>query len=431
VVEGLRRSPALAAAALLVAGCGGGSHRAVATATSTSTPAATPRAAATAKPPADTDQLKTLLADRARGISAGDPAALAKTSTGVQQARDRRAARSAAALGLDTVFMTADATDVASAHATLRVTTDYTFTGLSGSFQARSLVKAVKTSAGWRVASSRPSGVQPPWELGRYTVRNSRHFLALTPRGLKVGALMSDLEAGRERMQRALPSVRAPGRLLVVVTRDTADARALTKDIRAMGSLTAMAEANVDQQGPAQRVAHLTGQRLLVLWRSFKDFDTDGRRTVVAHELTHAALARRTSGRTPVWLLEGTALYASGDKRYSGAGQLLSGATLVNASARRASAHTLSLTALARPDSMVHLAATPLAVAYSYSAAAAFAIAAHYGRAGLLRLYFAFNDEKIRGRPGRKLEDAVVRHVFHRSLSSLQAEVDAYARSHA
>ena len=38
----------------------------------------------------------------------------------------------------------------------------------------------------------------------------------------------------------------------------------------------------------------------------------DARQTVVAHELTHAAVAPATSGRTPSWLTEGLALYVSG-----------------------------------------------------------------------------------------------------------------------
>ena len=37
--------------------------------------------------------------------------------------------------------------------------------------------------------------------------------------------------------------------------------------------------------------------------------------------------------------------------------------------------------------------------------------------------------EKIKGRPGRKLSDKVVRKVLKTSLSSLEDEVDAYARA--
>ena len=75
------------------------------------------------------------------------------------------------------------------------------------------------------------------------------------------------------------------------------------------------------------------------------------------------------------------------------------------------------------------MSSVPLAFAYSYSSAAAFAIADKYGRGALLRLHTAFNSAKIKGRPGRKLSDKVVRKVLKTSLSNLEDEVDAYARA--
>jgi hypothetical protein len=80
---------------------------------------------------------------------------------------------------------------------------------------------------------------------------------------------------------------------------------------------------------------------------------------------------------------------------------------------------------------MNRLSAIPLAVAYSFSSAAAFAIAAKHGRSGLLRLYKAFNDESIHGRPGARLDNRVIRHALHESLRSVQADAEAFARAHA
>jgi hypothetical protein len=125
------------------------------------------------------------------------------------------------------------------------------------------------------------------------------------------------------------------------------------------------------------------------------------------------------------------AMYASGDDRYGEAGALLSGAQLNDGSQQGAAKRTLSLTALGRPSSMAKLGSTPLAFAYSYSAAAAYAIAAKHGRKGLLKLYAGFSDEKIKGHAGRKLMDRVMRRTLHQSLSSVQRDVDAFARSHA
>jgi hypothetical protein len=76
------------------------------------------------------------------------------------------------------------------------------------------------------------------------------------------------------------------------------------------------------------------------------------------------------------------------------------------------------------------MSAIPLAFAYSYSAAAAYTIAQQHGGArALLRLYSAFNQEKFRGKPGRKLSDKVFRTTLHTSLESLEGEIDAYARA--
>ena len=152
---------------------------------------------------------------------------------------------------------------------------------------------------------------------------------------------------------------------------------------------------------------------------------------VIAHELTHAALARQTTGRTPAWLVEGTAMYAAGDQRAGAAGALLNGARLADASQQPAARRTLSLAALAEPEAMSGLPEIPLAVAYSYASAAAYAIALKHGRAGLLRLYRAFNDESIPGRPDRRLDDRVARHTLHESLGALQRDADAFARAHA
>ena len=80
---------------------------------------------------------------------------------------------------------------------------------------------------------------------------------------------------------------------------------------------------------------------------------------------------------------------------------------------------------------MDRLGSVPVLLAYSYSAAAAFAIAAKHGRAGLLRLYDGFNDEQIRGRAGRRLMDRVMPRTLHESFREVQRDVDAFARAHA
>jgi len=124
-------------------------------------------------------------------------------------------------------------------------------------------------------------------------------------------------------------------------------------------------------------------------------------------------------------------MYASGDQRAANAGALLAGARLKLAAEQTAAERELSLARLARANAMSRLEPIPLAVAYSYASAAAFAIAARHGRSALLRLYDAFNDERIRGHAGPRLDDRVTRRVLHESLRSVQADAEAFARAHA
>jgi hypothetical protein len=426
----MRYAAALLSATLLVAGCGGSKPRSKSdgvakAATTTPTPTATPQS--------DAQLLQGLLVERARRIENGDAEALADTSTGPQAARDKHEANAARALKLEGVALQASSTSIEARTATAHVLTRYRFFGIDDSeFAVKSAMTFAKTPDGWRVKDDHPSqGVVAPWQLANYTVRRSPHFVALTPAGVKVDRFMKDLEAGRVTMKRGLPGVNVPERLLVVVARGNEDTKALTRDVKALGSLDAMAQSSVRETGPAKRVTSVAGQRLLVIWRWVKRESRAERRTTIAHEMTHASLVKQTSGRMPAWLVEGMALYVSNDRRYSAAGAMLSGGVLRDSSQQAAAKRVLSLTALGRPSSLQKLGSAPLSFAYSYAAAAAFAIAQKHGRKGLLRLYKAFGSTKYKGRAGRKLMDRVMRATLHESLASVQQDVDAFARAHA
>lgn len=425
----MRYAAALVGAVLLVAGCGDSKPSLKPKEDAAQAATATP----TATPASDAQKLQSLLSERARRIENGDAEALADTSTGAQPARDRHEANAARALKLEDVQLQARSTSIEDDTATAQVITSYRFLGIADSeFAIRSAMTFAKTEDGWRVKGDRPTqGVQAPWQLANYTVRRSPHFVGLTPAGLKVDRLMKDLEAGRVTMTRGLPGVKVPERLLVVVARGNEDTKALTRDVRALGSLDAIAQAAVDETGPSKRVTHVSAQRLLVIWRWFKRESRAERRQTIAHEMTHASLVKQTSGRLPAWLAEGMALYVSNDRRYGDAGAMLVGGVLRDRSKQAASKRVLSLTVLGKPKSMQNLASTPLAFAYSYSAAAAFAIAHKHGRKGLLRLYKAFSSAKYKGPAGRKLMDRVMRRTLHQSLASVEQDVSAFARSHA
>jgi hypothetical protein len=425
------RLAALTAAAFLITACGGGdaSPKQPAQKTTVHSASTKPKAAAT-RAPTDTEQLTELLNDRADALAQEDEKAFLNTSTGKQATKDKGAFERAGALPLNGVHLTPAQTQIDGDRATLRVAMTYSFDDLDTEFVKRSRMTAVKTPAGWRVQLDKPTyGELAPWEYASYKARTSRHFLALAPKSLKVGSLMTDLEKGRSQMKRALPGVKPPDRLLVIVARTSTDTRALTVDIRTIKALTAVAEAKVFLRGPARQVDSVRGQRVFVLWRSYGNRSVKDRRMTIAHELTHAALVKRTGGRVPPWLAEGVAMYASGDKRAGDAGALLSGARLKDTSKQKPAMNTLSLTRLAKPTALERMSAIPLSFAYSYASAAAYAIADKYGAKGLMRLYSAFSSEKIKGKPGRKLTDRAMRRALHASLDSVEANIKAYARS--
>jgi hypothetical protein len=416
----------LIAAAALIAACGD---------TASSTPApATKKVAETKpttpakKPASDSEQLDDLLKIRARALEFGETEDFLNTATGSQAAKDKRAIAAAKALPIGTVHLKADGTEIDGDRATLRVDMSYTFDGIDTTYYKTSRMTGQKTPDGWRIAKDRPSaGTLAPWEYTRYKARSSKHFLALAPTSLKVGSLMTDLEKGRSKMIRGLPGVTPPRKVLVIVARNGKDTNSLTKDMKTRRSLVAVAETQYSVQGKAQRIDETWGARVFVMWRSYRDGSPKERQTVVAHELVHSALAYRTSARTPPWLYEGIAMYVSGDNRAGDAGALISGRGVLKDTSKQGEAKAaMSLDKLSNPRALQKMSSVEISFAYAFSSAAAYTIAEKHGRKALLRLFTAYNSEKNKG-SGRKLADRVVRKTLHKSLKTLESEVDAYA----
>jgi hypothetical protein len=240
-----------------------------------------------------------------------------------------------------------------------------------------------------------------PWEVDAFAERRTEHFVVLAPPSVPVAELLPALESGYARMGELLSRRVLRRRYLVVVAGDAAQARALTTEIRGVDTLAAIADAMVREEGRARRVTSVGSLRLLVVWPRFAALDAEGRLRVVTHELTHAALAGSTSGRTPSWLTEGVALYVSGDRR-----------TLLG---------PVDLRALSEPGAITRLSGAAQAGAYAASSAAAFAIADRFGRRRLLGLYDAFNDERLAGKPGPRLANRALRRELGISLRDLEA----------
>jgi hypothetical protein len=255
-----------------------------------------------------------------------------------------------------------------------------------------------------------------------YAERRLAHFTVFAPRADDVDAagLPGALAAGYAAIATALPRATLRRRYLVVVAPDAAAARAMTTDIRGIGGLAAISDTAVHEEGPAERVSTVDSQRLLVMWPAFAGLGADERRRVVAHELTHAVLAEATSGRTPSWLVEGIALYTSGDARGDQVAAALDGHA--GAVGRIATA-SFDLRVLSTPDAIAKLHGARQAGAYAYASAATFVLAARHGRRALTRLYAAFGDDRLRGRPGPALVDRALRRTIGEGLDAFDAEV--------
>jgi hypothetical protein len=389
-----RLVPAALVAAL--AGCGGGGDEPRPRTT------ATPASPAERPEPSDEAQIADLLRDRAAALEAGRVRAYAKTATGAQRRRDRVHARRAGRLRLADVQLDLGPVNIGERRARARIMTSYEIAGVRGEFRLRRPLTVVQTANGWRVARLAGSRGLPPWEVGPFVQRRSRHFVLLAPPGVDLQALIGSLEDGYAAMDDKLPNVRLRRRYFVVVAAGTREGRALTRGIRGIGSLSALVDANLTQTGPALRTSRVEGLRLVILWPAVADYDAYSRGLVITHELTHAALAAETSGRVPGWLTEGVALYVSGDRRASPGADLR---------------------ALSGPDSIGRLTGADQTAAYGAASAAAYAIADRYGEHALLRLHRSFNSTRLRGRPGPRLVDRALRRELGMSLGELDALV--------
>jgi hypothetical protein len=367
--------------------------------------------------PGRLELLARLLDRRAQALERGDARAFAATSTGAQKARDRRSARRVRGLGVYRVALRADGGDVRLNRLQLRGQLAYRVRGIAGEFRAGQRLTIVWTGKDWRVRSARARRGRVPWEVTAQRRVRSRHFVVWAPRSIDVrgGGLVESLEAGYAQMRDVLARGRLRRRYLVVVAGTAGQARALTAEIRGIASLAAITDTEVRQEGDAERVVEIASQRLVVVWPAFRAVGPEAQRTVVSHELTHAAVAKSTSGRTPAWLVEGLALYVSEDDRVAEAGRLV-----VEGVERRA----LTLTGLSDPDVIAELGGSAQNAAYAYASAAAFYVAERFRQSALLDLYDVFNEESLKGASGSiNLVDGAVRRVLKISLRRLERDL--------
>jgi hypothetical protein len=373
-------------AVLVLTGCGGGGHAPAPSPTASAAPAATPAA------PSDEEAIAGMLDRRAAALQSADRRAYVATGG------DRVAVARARRLRLRDVEIEPGRIDVHGARAEALVAVRYGIAGVRGTFQSTHRFDFVKRGR-WRAATVHGRRGRPPWDVATFAEHRTRHFVVLAPPDVPVDDLLAALEDGYAALRARLEGGRLQRRYLVIAAADPAQARALTTQIRGLDTLAAIADAALDEKGPAQAVSAVISLRLVVVWSAYATLGAEGRRRTIAHELTHAALAGSTSGRTPAWLVEGVAMYVSGDRR-------------------PAPPHP-DLAALSRPSSIARLSGDAQADAYGASSAAAFAIVERFGADRLLDLYDAFNDASLRGQPGPRLVNRALRRELGIGLSQL------------
>lgn len=353
------------------------------------------------------EEIKQLLADRAAAIEARDAKVLRATAAGGQRTRDRRALANLKALPLERVELEPGDVQMSGARATMRAGMAYRIKGATRPFLTSRKVVARKSASGWKVIRDVPRHDALPWEVERYRATTGRNVVLLTPPGVDAGTLMPGLQSAYGRIARALPARDLPKRVLVIAASDAGEVKRL--DGKGVASaVVAMASVAVDYKpGGALEVERVLSQRMTIIMDRYARMPEQEREWTLAHEMVHTAMNPDTSGRTPIWIIEGVAMYVSGED--------LSGYV---AGARP------TLAQLSRRDALAHLSgADAQSAAYVVASAAVEEIAERKGNSGLFRFYEAFNDSTITGPPGPRTTDKVLRKSVGMSLRELDAAI--------
>ena len=400
--------------ALAAAGCGGGGEAGKEDADRKLGPEAQKAldeldaAAAPADPAAAVAEL---LSERARALEAADGRSLTATATGTQRALDRRSARRAKRLAIKRIRFVPEAVETSGDRAKVTVTMSYRVRGMSRPFVTGRRIVARKLAAGWRVTRDSPRSEPLPWEVAAFEATREPHVVLLTAPRVDAAPLRAGLAEAYRQIQRDLPARDLPRSVLVIAARDAAQTERLAGPI-AKG-VVALANVRVDfGSAPALRVERVLAQRMIVVDSLWSTLSPVERQSTLVHEMTHTALNADTSGRTPPWLVEGVAMYVSGDDRSEEARLRATGL-----------GPTMNLRQLCKPDSIFRMGARDQGAAYAASSAAAEQIVARRGSKALFRLYDAFNDPAIRGRTCAATTDRAMRRTVDMSLAELEAAI--------
>lgn len=364
--------------------------------------------AAAADPAGDIGRL---LAERARALEEADVGALSATATGKQRAVDRRSATRARKLAIERIRLVAEELETSGGRGKALVTMSYRVRGMSRPFFTQRRLTLREKSGEWRVSRDAPRHEPLPWEVAPFEVSRVAHVVLLSSPGIDAAPLRTGLAEAYREIRRDLPARDLPRSVLVIAASDAEQTERLAG--RIANGVVALANVRVDfGSEPALAVERVLAQRMIVVNSRWSALPEVERQSTLVHEMTHTALNPDTSGRTPPWLVEGVAMYVSGDDRSEEARLRASGL-----------ANSAKLRQLCRPNSIFRMSARDQGAAYAASSGAAEAIVARHGSKALFRLYDAFNEPRFDGRTCAATTDRVMRRTLGMSLAELESAV--------
>lgn len=300
---------------------------------------------------------------------------------------------------------------------TARVLLRYRLSGFDEHTVTRARYLSFRRAPGgaWRVSGRAPGGETEIWDLG--SLRAIRNGSALV---LGLGSDTDHLRDIARTIDHAVPRVRDvwgrswSGRSVVLVPATQDQAAELTPDQRELSQIAAVTTV---ASGPNGVPPAGTGDRIIVNMRNFTKISPQGRRIVLAHELTHVATRAVTGPAIPLWLIEGFADYVgyrgSGVSVHLAAGQL----------ANRVESGSIPKVL---PNKRNFSGGPHLARAYEEAWLACRFIANRYGEESLVRLYRTMGS--ARQGPTPTVQRKALNSVLGMSVSEFTRSWRSYVR---
>lgn len=273
--------------------------------------------------------LRDMLQQRARDLARGDVEGYLSSLSPAARAVEVPIAKGAASVPLASIdLVLADAVLVDEERPRLddvQVDLLYRYEGLAEDnlFRLSMEYDLERRNGSWEVLASRPIPEDlPVWATGPVEAARAPHTLALFRPGLaNVSELLNLAEQARAQLLPSLTLEADPANL-VVLARDEAEYQEMSGLAAPESSL---AVAQIRYRGTAGRPVRPEGRQMVVnlapiFERPAEGVPFEGQAEVLPvevfqHELGHLALGPFTRAQTPSWLVEGAAMFLSGERR--------------------------------------------------------------------------------------------------------------------